>query len=127
MAAVFLLAGCGKGVGDASDITEGKKENTGVAEAEHAEKTMGRYLEREITVPEEVKTMGSYPLPYLQKLDDGRIVLAEQVAGRYVSADMGESWEYLDCPWEDVGLEAYISDIALSPDGGAAVIYSPFR
>lgn len=127
MAAVFLLAGCGNGVGDASDITEGKKENTGTAEAEHAEKTMGRYLEREITVPEEVKTMGSYPLPYLQKLDDGRIVLAEQVAGRYVSADMGESWEYLDCPWEDVGLEAYISDIAFSPDGGAAVIYSPFR
>lgn len=121
-----LLAGCGGSGASASDIPDKKKENTGVSEAEQTEKSMGRYLEREITVPEEIKTMGSYPLPYLQKLDDGRIVLAEQVAGRYISSDMGESWEYLDCPWKDIGMEAYISDIAFSPGGGAVVIYSPF-
>ena len=127
MMSVFLLVGCaGGGVEEGAGLRETKKGNI-VADAENPEKSMGRYLEREITVPEEVKTMGSYPLPYLQKLDDGKLLLAEQVAGRYVSADMGESWEYLDCPWQDLNAEAYISDIALSPDGGAALIYSPFQ
>ena len=126
MIGVFLLAGCsGSGKENGADTPKTKGNNT--VDAESGEKRMGRYLEREITVPEEVKTAGSYPVPYLQKLDGGEIVLAELMAGRYISADTGESWEYADCPWQDVILNAYISDIALSPDGAAAVVYCPYE
>lgn len=125
MIGAFLLAGCGgSGQEDGADASEKKESNT--ADAESAEKSMGRYLEREITVPEEVTAMSSYPAAYLQKLDSGELALAEMLAGRYVSADAGENWEYADCFWEDLTQAAYLSDIALSPDGAVAVVYSPY-
>lgn len=124
--AVSLLAGCG-GKDNANELTipEAKKENTSKTEADNAEKSMGRYLESEITVPEEVSVMSNYPLAYLQMMEDGALEIAESAAGKYISADNGESWEYAQCPWKDILYHASIMDIAFSPDGAAALIYMP--
>ncbi len=125
MIGVFLLAGCGgSGRENKTDAPDTKGSNA--ADTESGEKRMGRYLETEITVPEEVKTMDSYPAAYLQTLDDSELILAELAAGRYISSDRGEGWVYADCPWQDIISNAYISDIALSPDRAAAVLYCPY-
>ena len=125
MIGVFLLAGCGgSGRENKTDAPDTKGSNA--ADTESGEKRMGRYLETEITVPEEVKTMDSYPAAYLQTLDGSELILAELAAGRYISSDRGEGWVYADCPWQDIISNAYISDIALSPDRAAAVLYCPY-
>ena len=126
MMSVFMLAGCGEGGGENQALPDAKTESS-AADTENAEKRMGRYLENEITVPEDIKTTVSYPAPYLQKSENNELVLAEPMTGRYLSADMGEKWEQMDCPWRDRISGAYISDVALSPDGAAAMIYSPYE
>ena len=127
MIGVFLLAGCG-GSGRENEADAPKTDEGSAADTAGGEKSMGRYLEREITVPEEMRSENSFsnPAAYLQKQDGGELVLAEMLAGRYVSADEGESWEYTDCFWQDQIPAAYLADIVLSPDGAAAVIYSPY-
>ena len=127
MISAFLLAGCG-GSGRENEADTPKADESSAADTAGGEKSMGRYLEREITVPEEMRNENSFsnPAAYLQKQDGGELVLAEMLAGRYVSADAGESWEYTDCFWQDQIPAAYLADIALSPDGAAAVIYSPY-
>lgn len=124
LAGVMLLTGC----------TNQKEENTKSAaeagasmETAEKEKSMGRYLEQEITLPEEIAAMGTYPVGYFGKLDNGKLVLVEQRAGKYVSEDNGETWEREEAPWLTENLmDSYISHIALSPDGAMAVIYSPY-
>ena len=127
MISVFLLAGCG-GSGRENEADMPKADESSAADTAGGERSMGRYLEREITVPEEMRNENSFsnPAAYLQKQGGGELVLAEMLAGRYVSADAGESWEYTDRFWQDQIPAAYLADIALSPDGAAAVIYSPY-
>ena len=55
------------------------------------------------------------------------LVLAEPMAGRYFSADMGGNWEQMDCPWQEVVPGGYISDVSLSPEGAVAMVYSPYN
>lgn len=56
MIGVFLLAGCGgSGRENKTDAPDTKGSNA--ADTESGEKRMGRYLETEITVPEEVKSL----------------------------------------------------------------------
>ena len=43
----------------------------------------------------------------------------------YVSADNGESWTWKETPWLGELREAYISHMAIAPDGSVALIYSP--
>ncbi len=122
-----LLAGCGRyGVKEKQAGVDMKGENP-AADTENAEKRMGRYLEKEIAVPEEITAAISYPALYLQKSESDELVLAEPMAGRYISADMGSEWEQMDCPWQDMIPSGYISDVALSPDGGVAMVYSPYE
>ncbi len=122
-----LLAGCGRyGVKEKQAGVDTKGENP-AADTENAEKRMGRYLEKEIAVPEEITAAISYPALYLQKSESDELVLAEPMAGRYISADMGSEWEQMDCPWQDMIPSGYISDVALSPDGGVAMVYSPYE
>ena len=91
MMSIFMLVGCGEGGGANQALPDAKTENSAV-DTENAEKRMGRYLENEITVPEDIKTTVSYPAPYLQKSERDELVLAEPMAGRYFSADMGGNW-----------------------------------
>lgn len=119
--AVSSLAGCGGDAGETNGT--GKDEEHGGSEAA-AEKSMGRYLEQEITVPEISDQPDYYPAPYLGRRDDGKLVLADKYLGIYISKDNGESWEAAGCPWSEL-LEneyIYIDDIALSPDGAVALV-----
>lgn len=116
------LAGCGSRSGDEPAAgTEPKKENA-VSEEENTEKSMGRYLERELTLPEEISQMVQYPVPYIARLENGDLLLAEKEAGRYLSTDLGETWEAAGNPWEETAKGLYVTDMAISPDGGAAMI-----
>lgn len=122
---MFLLSGCGSagGAGAASDSPEGGKTPVTVAETE---KSMGRYLEQEITLPEDVTTMNDSPQYCLQKMENGELALLERMAGLYISKDNGETWEAKASSWlRDLPRETYVSGITLAPDGSAAIIYVP--
>lgn len=126
LAGVMLLTGC-SAQKDAKTGQQSAKEPGKTTETASTEKSLGRYLEKEITLPEEMTAMDSYPAAYMQKLDTGELLLAEQAAGMYISGDNGETWEHKEAPWLDelIG-NAYIAQIALAPNGAAAVIYSPY-
>lgn len=124
LAGAMLLTGC---TNQKEESTKSAAEAGASTETAENEKSMGRYLEQEITLPEEIAATGTYPVGYLGKLDNGKLVLVEQRAGKYVSEDNGETWEREEALWltEDL-MDSYISHIALSPDGAMAVIYSPY-
>lgn len=120
---VYGCGGNAEKTGQQPDAEPGK-----TTETAGTEKSMGRYLEKEITFPEEMAGMlSSYPAAYMQVLDTGELALAEVSAGFFISSDNGETWKMRDTSWLDelIG-EAYIQQIALAPNGAAAVIYSPF-
>lgn len=125
MMTVSLLAGCGGG-GDnnasAGEEPKEEKKKTAAAEEENAEKSMGRYLEREVILPEEIGGMVSYPISYMKRLASGELVLTERMAGKYISTDVGETWEYAGCPWSSVSKDLYITDMTISPDGSVALL-----
>lgn len=118
-----LLTGCGQpGAGGQENGEPVQNMETG-----GQEKAMGRYLEKEIPFPEEITAMGEYPQLYLQKLESGELELVEVFAGKYISGDMGETWEHEALPWlSELAENAYIGHMALAPNGGAAVIYDSY-
>lgn len=118
--AVTSLAGCGGGSGEKNSME--KNEGNGDVELTAAEKSMGRYLEEEVLVPEVSDQPEYYAAPWLGKRDDGKVVMADKNLGIYTSEDHGESWEAAGCPWSELWENTYISDIALSPDGAAAIV-----
>ena len=123
MGIMLFTQGCSNKEGAPNQQKTGSDSSVSDA-AEGQDTSMGRYLEQEITLPEEVATMGTYPTAYLKRLNSGELALMEEVAGLYISADNGKTWTAKATPWYDeMREEAYISQIALSPDGAAAVIY----
>ena len=94
--AVTSLAGCGGGSGEENSME--KNEENGDVELTAAEKSMGRYLEEEVLVPEVSDQPEYYAAPWLGKRDDGKVVLADKNLGIYTSEDHGESWEAAGCP-----------------------------
>lgn len=117
----FLLAGCGNGGG--TDRAGAEKGDT-AQNTEDGEKSMGRYLERELAGPAS-DGKNAYARFCLERQDDGKIVLADRDIGVYVSADSGESFEEAECLWKGLIENNYVSDVAVSPDGAAAVMCSP--
>ncbi len=125
--AVICLQGCGK----KENIPADQGNRAGTDEVltqeegnEDKEQAMGRYLEEEIMLPEEM-TESNYPTMCLQKLDTGELALIEQKAGMYLSEDQGESWSRKEAPWLKELQMAYISHMAIAPNGAVAIIYSP--
>ena len=118
-----LLAGCGNGGGTDGAGAEKGDASQGV---ENGEKSMGRYLERELAGPA-ADRKNAYVRFYLERQDDGNIVLADRDMGMYVSADGGESFEETECLWRAFTEDGYLSYAAVSPDGAAAVMYSPYE
>lgn len=122
--AMCLLPGCAKGVIEQSEgpfsiaASEGNRESG----------SMGRYLEHEVTLPEAMFRSEYRQRHYVQTLDSGELALMDMASGMYLSKDQGKTWEEKEMPWLDTYCEnAYISMIALSPDGGAAVIYDLYE
>lgn len=125
--AASFLAGCGGG--GKEDTARGpkqeEKKNTAAAEEENTEKSMGRYLEREMALPEEIREMAPYPVPYIKMLEDGSLMLAEKTAGRYISQDGGETWKSEGNPWQKTAGSLYVTDMAISPEGAVAMVGIP--
>lgn len=121
-----FLAGCGGSGEEKTSVaeTEKEKKNTAAAE-EDAEKSMGRYLEKEMTLPEEISGMAQYPIPYIAKLENGDLMLVEKTAGRYISADGGQTWESDGNPWKDTAKNLYVTDMAVSPGGDVTMLGFP--
>lgn len=88
--------------------------------------TMGRYIETELSLPEEIRDKGEAILD-LARLEDGRLRMVaydwEKAApvSLWDSLDGGESWELaLELPSQYSQL--YYMDLNLAPDGGGAGI-----
>ncbi len=125
LAGIMLFAvGCSGGEGIKEQQKAGSDSLVSPAAGDQ-DVSMGRYLEQEIILPDEVGAMGTYPTAYLKKLNNGELVLIEQVAGLYISSDNGQTWTAKETSWYDEIKEFYIAQIALSPDGAMAVIYDP--
>lgn len=87
---------------------------------------MGRYLEQEIRLPEEITSLTEEPEAYVRQLDNGDLALMEKRAGLYLSSDQGETWVRKPAPWHEE-LDAWISQISIAPDGAVTVIYNPYK
>lgn len=125
LGAMMLLQGCRGTDMDAAQQQGNETNGTSPGTADESgtgEQTMGRYLEQEITLPEDV-TEVSYPTLCLQKLATGELMLIEKTAGVYVSEDNGESWNRKEAPWLRELRERYVSDMAIGPDGSVALVY----
>lgn len=131
IAAMALLQGCSAPAGSADPAEGGGMASAGNSSGTGTEKdtgpqSMGRYLEQEVTLPE-MLTASSSPQTVMQTLDDGSVAVLEYKGGLYVTSDSGENWTAKETPWlSDLNKqEAYIANIALAPNGAAAVIYVP--
>lgn len=128
---ILFLQGCSAG-GNGSDGISGENKDvsgTGTSssgeESAQMDTSMGRYVETELTVPEEM-LFSDYPDGSIQLLDSGEVAVAEKISGIYTSADKGMTWTRKDTPWFAELMEdaSYISELALAPNGAAVVIYS---
>ena len=124
---MLFLEGCA-GRGDTATGQEGGQKVAADTsrDGQNRESGMGRYLEQEVPLPEEITSMSNHPTAYLQQLDNGDLALMERYAGLYLSSDHGMTWTRKQTLWYDE-LDAYIAQIALSPNGAAAVIYLPYE
>lgn len=122
--AASSLAGCGAGSGEINSKGN-EKENIGT-DGTDAEKSMGRYLEEELTVPKIDGTPNYRPDFSMKRRDDGKLVLADQFTGEYISEDGGKSWERVEDCWSDLTVDNYIAFVAVSSDGAAALASSPY-
>ena len=59
---------------------------------------MGRYLEEEVSLPQEITSLSNHPTAYLRQLDNGDLALIEKNAGLYLSSDHGETWTKQQTP-----------------------------
>ncbi len=125
---VFAMAGCGAG-GAASGEQEttgstdaaGEKEQDGTAGTTGGDGpvAMGRYVEEEIDLSEQLQQPSS-----MSRLADGSLVIMDKSAGMLVSKDEGATWTAETPDWfaELKANETYISNMYMGPDGTAAVI-----
>lgn len=122
------VAGCGSGGGEnasngdsADTVGSDGTQNTsakGGTEGEDGPVAMGRYVEKEIDLSEQI----SYPMD-LCRMEDGSLAIVDKSVGLLKSRDQGETWETETPQWftDFRKEEAYISTMALAPDGTVAV------
>lgn len=124
---MLFLQGCGgkdQEIQDSGPKEQPAGEDGAPAEEENQERSMGRYLEEEIILPDEI-AVNNYPKMCLQRMESGELVILEQKAGMYLSDDQGESWSKKDTPWLSELQGAYVAHMAIAPNGSAAFVYSP--
>lgn len=124
---MVFLQGCSAGgsVPGSGSGTDGASGDKGDGASEQTEASMGRYVEEELELPEEI-AFNSFPDGSIQLLDSGELAVVENSTGIYTSGDEGETWKSADAPWfSKLQDEAnYIANLALAPNGAAAAIYT---
>ena len=132
LAAIFVasamtlaLAGCG-GEGQPKGTAQGEGDPApeGTIASVDKEVTMGRYVETEADLTEQE---AGRELMSMCRLADGRVVVLDRIAGMLVSEDEGDTWSVENPAWLTQMLQerTYISEMAMTPDGTAAVLYDP--
>lgn len=121
LSGMLFLQGCAAGGGAAG----GNGEPETASESGNQDTGMGRYMEQEITLPSEITDGSQYPEAYLQQLENGDLLLMNPAAGMYQSPDRGETWIRRETPWYEE-LDAYVNQIALAPNGAAALVYTSY-
>lgn len=81
---------------------------------------MGRYVEQEIDLSEQLWNPRSMCM-----LEDGSIAIIDAGGGIFVSRDKGSTWVSEAADWYDAMCKEhlYIGEAAMTPDGTAAVVY----
>lgn len=119
----FAAAGCGGGgTGNGDDAVPGSTDGTGTEEQGSTDGpvAMGRYVEKEIDLSEQISNPKDLCL-----MEDGSLVIMDGSVGMLVSKDQGETWAAETPAWfsEMKARETYISNMYMAPDGTAAVIW----
>lgn len=126
---VFAMAGCGGGGAETGDnAAPGSTDGAGMEEqgdtGENAggdgAVAMGRYVEEEIDLSEQISNPKDLCL-----MEDGSLVIMDSSVGILTSKDQGETWTTETPAWfsEMKANETYISSMYMAPDGTAAVIW----
>lgn len=109
---IGTLSGCSLGQGEGSQGTSG--------DGSAGDTAMGRYLETEVSLPEEVLVLLG-----VCKLEDGSLRIAgrteQEENGFWRSTDNGENWEK-EAGFPKELSKSYIVDMAMSPSGTNAMI-----
>ncbi len=129
-AMVFALAGCGADAGGQTGAEPGVSDAApeGTIAAIDKEVSMGRYVETQIDLAEQLKAQNAgMEMQSMCRLADGRIVILDGIAGVLVSEDEGDTWSVENPAWFTQMQEEqiFISSMAMTPDGTAAVVYDP--
>ena len=135
----LTLAGCvrveentaGAGNTGAATVGTGAESTGGIAGAQEQDETgvpmstdglnvMGRYVEQEIDLSEQLWNPRSMCM-----LDDGSIAIIDAGGGIFVSRDKGSTWIDETADWYDAMHKEhlYIGEAAMASDGTAAVVY----
>ncbi|MBS6395966.1 MAG: carbohydrate ABC transporter substrate-binding protein [Clostridiales bacterium] len=123
----LLLTGCGGSDPAANEEKESGQSGTAQEAQTEQEASMGRYMEQELTLPEEMVSNGGIRRS-IKKLDSGELMLLDEMSGLYISPDEGVTWEKKEAAWLDEFLEkAYIMEMALASDGGTAFVYDLYE
>ncbi len=128
-AMVLALAGCGgEGQPDGAAQGQGDPAPEGTIASIDKEVTMGRYVETQIDLAEQLKAQNAgMELRSMCRLADGRVVVLDSIAGVLVSGDDGDTWSVENPAWftQMQQEKIYISEMAMTPDGTTAVLYDP--
>ena len=123
---MLLSAGCGSSIekkesapGDGVPGKEEQKETS--AGTSSGEKAMGRYIEEEnATLTENLTAQHS-----MFKMEEGKLVIWDLYAGKWVSEDEGETWNDMTPDWyRKIVTDHYIMDVKTAPNGTVGIIYS---
>ena len=128
-AMIFSTAGCGgddsaAGLAGTDTVSAGggaeSQQNTPNGETSDGQTAMGRYVEEEIDLSEQL----SQPLAMCM-LTDGSIAILDANAGVLMSKDQGSAWSDETPDWFIAmkNEQAYITSMAMAPDGTVAVSY----
>lgn len=125
---VFTMAGCGgssDGRGANADSTrdsagtdnnESGSDNAG----EGGPVAMGRYVEEELDLSEQVSNSGATDL---RVREDGSFVIMDREVGMLVSKDQGATWNVETPDWFADYQDDWISDLCMAPDGTTGLMH----
>lgn len=116
LAAVILLAA---GCGNPSEKGQESIKETGAS----PDDGMGRYLEEETDLSEELQAVCE-----MKKFHNGELVITDRLAGIRTSRDGGTTWESEERQWLSQRQNtSYIMDMGIRADGALGIIYDEYE